>query len=419
MLTFFVYVTAYAVRRGDTLTTMPPLLFNEIGPRSPPSILSPGRPGPQNTTTRKVTPHGRIPLPLEGNKSLCSWVGTPSANWDPNNCSQVDITIGDRLISQSNNCYRYRAIIESILNYSESTLNTQYSAGLFVKDTAGQHEVTALNGANLGFKNRAANTAGSRKLELLGCIHADMFFQDKLMLNGVDIKIKLTCNREAFCLMSNAEDFKLSVLSAALFVKRAPAVRLGHADAMQVANAKYPVDRVQMKVFSLARGSRVCNQENLFLGQLPKIIVIGFVDNAAFSGDVTQNPFNFKHCDINFLALYADGEQIPTKPLQPDFANDNCVREYFNLVETAGKRLKDKPLVVDRKEFARGYTLFAFNLSPDQECTGHYSLIKTGNLRAEIRFALPLPTTVNMIVYAVFDNIVEINMRRQVLYDYS
>ncbi|XP_066546218.1 uncharacterized protein F54H12.2-like [Amia ocellicauda] len=329
-------------------------------------------------------------------------------------------TIGDRLISQSNNCYPYRAIIESILNYSESTLNTQYSAGLFVKDTAGQHEVTAVNGANLGFKNRAAYTAGSRKLELLGCIHADMFFQDKLMLNGVYIKIKLTRNREAFCLMSNAEDFKLSVLSAALFVKRvrvAPAVRLGHADALQVANAKYPVDRVQMKVFSLARGSRVCNQENLFLGQLPKIIVIGFVDNAAFSGDVTQNPFNFKHCDINFL--YADGEQIPTKPLQPDFANDNCVREYFNLVETAGKCLKDKPLVVDRKEFARGYTLFAFNLSPDQECTGHYSLIKTGNLRAEIRFAQPLPTTVNMIVYAVFDNIVEINMRRQVLYDYS
>ncbi|XP_066566331.1 uncharacterized protein F54H12.2-like [Amia ocellicauda] len=289
-------------------------------------------------------------------------------------------------------------------------------------DTDGQHEVTVLNGANLGFKNRAAYTAGSRKLELLGCIHADMLFQDKLMLNGVDIKIKLTRNREAFCLMSNAEDFKLSVLSAALFVKRvqvAPAVRLGHADALQVANAKYPVDRVQIKVFSLARGSRVCNQENLFLGQLPKIIVIGFVDNASFSGDVTQNPFNFKHCDINFLALYADGEQIPTKPLQPNFANNNSVREYFNLVETAGKRLKDKPLVVDRKEFARGYTLFTFNLSPDQECTGHYSLIKTGNLRAEISFAQPLPTTVNMIVYAVFDNIVEINMRCQILYDYS
>ncbi|XP_066566389.1 uncharacterized protein F54H12.2-like [Amia ocellicauda] len=315
--------------------------------------------------TCKITRHDGTELALDDRVGLVNY---PVASL----FSQVDITIGDRLISQSNNCYPYRAIIESILNYSESTFNTQYSAGLFVKDTAGQHEVTALNGANLGFKNRAAYTSGSQKLELLGCIHADMFFQDKLMLNGVDIKIKLTRNREAFCLMSNAEDFKLSVLSAALFVKRvrlAPAVRLGHANALQVANAKYPVDRVQMKVFSLARGSRVCNQENLFLGQLPKIIVIGFVDNAAFSGDVTQNPFNFKHCEINFLALYADGEQIPTKPLQPDFANDNCVREYFNLVETAGKRLKDKPLVVDHKEFARGYTLFAFNLSPDQECT--------------------------------------------------
>ncbi|XP_069035265.1 uncharacterized protein F54H12.2-like [Lepisosteus oculatus] len=250
--------------------------------------------------------------------------------------SQVDITVGDRLISQSNNCYPYRAFIESVLNYSEETLKTQYSTGLFYKDTAGEHESTILDGPNQGFRKRASYTTQSRKLELLGHIHADLFFQDKLLLNG-----------------------------------------------------------------------------------LPKVVILGFVDNAAFSGSFTQNPFNFKHYNVNFLALYADGEQIPTKPLQPDFQNGHCVREYFNLVETAGKRLKDKPVLVDREEYARGYTLFAFNLSPDDECTGHYSLIKSGNLRAEIRFATPLPTTVNMVVYALFDNVIELDMRRQVIYDFS
>ncbi|XP_030420927.1 uncharacterized protein F54H12.2-like [Gopherus evgoodei] len=304
--------------------------------------------------------------------------------------SQLDVTLGDRLVSQSNNCYPYRAFIESVLNYSDDTLATQFSAGLFYKDTAGQHEKTELDGENLGFVKRAKLTAQSRTVELLGHLHSDLFFQEKLLLNGVDVKIKLTRSKDAFCLMgSAAEGFKLRIVSASLFVKKvrvAPGVRLGHAEALLAANAKYPVDR--------------------------------FVDNDAFSGSYTKNPFHFKHYDINFVALYVDGEQVPTKPLQPDFEAGRCVREYMNLVQTAGKHMKDRSLLIDREEFAQGYTLFAFDLSPDQECADHYSLIKTGNLRAEIRFGRALTVTVNMIVYGVFDNVIEINQRRNVLFDY-
>ena len=339
--------------------------------------------------------------------------------------SQLDVTIGDRLISQSNNCYPYRAFIEAVLNYSGETLATQFSAGAFYKDTAGHLESTVLvNPTNDGFSERARLTAASRVVDLLGHLHADIFFQEKLLLNGVDVKIKLTRNKDSFCLMSGAGDgvrFKLHIDSASLFVKKvkvAPGIRLAHAEALLTSPAKYPVDRVSMKVFSIPAGARVSNQDNLFLGQLPKMLVMGLVDNDAFSGSFTKNPFHFKHYNINFVALYMDGEQIPTKPFQPDFDTRNSVREYMSLVQTAGKHLQDRPLLINRDEFGNGYTLFAFDLSPDQECADHYSLIKTGNLRAEIRFAAALPQTVNLIVYGVFDNVIEINHSRNVLFDY-
>ncbi|XP_044860314.1 uncharacterized protein F54H12.2-like [Mauremys mutica] len=210
---------------------------------------------------------------------------------------------------------------------------------------------------------------------------------------------------------SAVEGFKLCIISASLFVKKvrvAPSVRLGHTEVLLTDNAKYSVGRVGMKVFSIPAGSRVSNQENLFLGQLPKMLVLGFVDNDAFRRSYAKNPFHFKHYNINFVALYVDGEQIPTKPLQPDFEAGHCVREYMNLVQTAGKHMKDRSLLIDREEFAQGYTSFAFDLSPDQECANHYSLIKTGNLRAEIRFGKALTVTVNMIVYGVFDYVIEI-----------
>nr|XP_056700842.1 uncharacterized protein F54H12.2-like [Euleptes europaea] len=337
--------------------------------------------------------------------------------------SQLDVTVGDRLVSQSSNCYPYRAFIEGVLNYSGETLATQFSPGLFYKDTPGHLENTALDGPNEGFKQRAALTAESKKLELLGNLHADIFFQEKLLLNGVDVKIKLTRSKDAFCLISHGQvdHYKLVILSASLFVKKvkvALSIRLAHAEALLSSTAKYPVDRVAMKVFSIAAGTRVSNQDNLFLGQLPKMVVMGLVDNDAFSGAFNKNPFNFKHYNINFVALYVDGEQVPAKPFQPDFPNGNCVREYMNLVQTAGKHLQDRPLLINRDGFAKGYTLFAFDLTPDQECSDHYSLIKTGNLRAEIRFADALAHTVNLIVYGVFDNVVEINHNRNVLFDY-
>ena len=55
----------------------------------------------------------------------------------------------------------------------------------------------------------------------------------------------------------------------------------------------------------------MANQENLFLGQLPKCIVIGMVENKAFNGDKDKNPYNFKLFDVNYLALHVGGKQIP------------------------------------------------------------------------------------------------------------
>ncbi|XP_028646572.1 uncharacterized protein F54H12.2-like [Erpetoichthys calabaricus] len=336
--------------------------------------------------------------------------------------SQVDVTLGDRLISQSSSLYPYRALFDGLLNYSNETLRFQFASGLFYKDTANEHENTALDGPNEGFKKRNGYTSQGKTVELLGPIHSDLFFQEKLIVNGVDVRIKMVRSKNEFCLKSgDAERYKVNILSASLFVKKvkvSAAVKLGHAHALTNANAKYPMERVNMKVLSMPAGIRVSNQENLFLGQLPKYVVIGMVDNEAFSGDYARNPFNFKHNQVEFLALYLDGEQIPAKPFQPNFANDNTAREYYNLVLASGKHLKDQLLAISRSDFSRGYTLFAFDLTPDQECGDHFSLVKTGNMRCEIRFRQPLPHTVNLIVYAVFDNIIEINQRRNILYDY-
>ena len=63
--------------------------------------------------------------------------------------------------------------------------------------------------------------------------------------------------------------------------------------------------------------------------------------------------------------------------------------------------------------------LFAFDLTPEYNDDDHYPLIKHGNLRLEMNFNEALTNTTNVIVYAEFDNIIEISGNRSVQFDYQ
>ena len=70
-------------------------------------------------------------------------------------------------------------------------------------------------------------------------------------------------------------------------------------------------------------------------------------------------------------------------------------------------------------DYANGYTLFAFNLSPDLSEGNHLQLIRPGNLRLELHFKNPLPSTINIVVYAEFSNMIECDRARNILFDYN
>ncbi len=125
-----------------------------------------------------------------------------------------------------------------------------------------------------------------------------------------------------------------SIVSAYLFAKVSvsPGVRLGHGQALLSTTAKYPIERVCLKNFSIPPGSCVSNQENIFLGTLPKSIILTMTENSAFSGAYDKKPFAFKNFNLEFLALYRDGVQIPSKPFQPEYENGSAVRDFYQFV---------------------------------------------------------------------------------------
>ena len=330
--------------------------------------------------------------------------------------SQVDVRLNERLVTPSMNTYPYRAYLETLLSYGPAAKESYLSAALWYKDSAGHMEDQS---ENEGFRKRQNWTMASKQVTLIGRPHLDLCFQDQLMLNGMDIKMRLVRSKDSFCLMG---DGHVKIEDVSLFVRKVkvdPSVQLEHIKGLEQMTAKYPVCRVETKVFSIPKGNRMANQENLFLGQLPKRLVIGMVENKAFNGDKEMNPYSFQHFDADYLALHVDGKQVPSKPLTPDFANGLCTRSYASLFTGTGYMGHDRGNQISCEECARGFTLFAFDLSADLDDGEHFQLVKQGNLRLELHFKTALPETINVIVYAEFDNVIEVDKARYVLFDYS
>jgi hypothetical protein len=223
--------------------------------------------------------------------------------------------------------------------------------------------------------------------------------------------------------MSSGADYKIQIMECKLLihkVKVSSSVFVAHAKALERSNAKYPLRRVIVKTFTVSTGNLDFSQENLFSGQLPTRLVLGFVDNDAFNGSYRKNPFNFKHYNINQLKVYIDGQQNQqVAPVEVDFDNSQYIQAYLSIFQGLNKLGRDEGIDISRDDYAAGYTLFAFDLSPDRDDCGTLNLSREGTVRLDAKFKSQLQNTINVIVYAEFQNLLEIDRAKNIIFDYS
>ena len=160
----------------------------------------------------------------------------PVNNWLHSLFSQVDISLNDTLVTSSENTYPFRAYIETILNFGREAKTSHLTSALYYRDSS-DHMDDTQGDDNLGLKARRTLSARSRELDMMGRLHTDIMHQERYLINGVDVKIRLIPSKSTFHLIAHhaAAGYNSVITHASLFVRKVklnPAVALAHEKAL-------------------------------------------------------------------------------------------------------------------------------------------------------------------------------------------
>ena len=374
---------------------------------------------------------------------------------------QVDVYLNGKQVTPAMGTYAYRSYLETLLNYDVSAKQSQLSSAMYYKDTAGQmDEAGSLPGSttitfvksdyapatvtpastnasapwnpgdndketvsipvpgtgNQGFAKRHKFIENSKKFTLSGPVFTDVFMSDRLLINMLDLKVVLNRSYNEFCLIdknSTSKNPKVELTDVVLKIRKVKvdqAIRDSTEVLLKQTPAIYPVRRVVCKALSIAPGLPNVRQDNIFSGLVPTSFVFGLVDSNAYTGEYGKNPFNFKHYDISTVTLSVNGEEIPFKQLRLKFPNPSdteskkktvdFIQAYNTLFSGTGKMFSNMGLDITRDDYPRGFTLFAFDLTPDMCNTADYfNAVQRGTLSVDITFEKDTPEAISMVCY--------------------
>ena len=331
---------------------------------------------------------------------------------------QIDVYLNDQQIGSGSQTYAYKAYIEKMLNYSKDTKDTSMTAALWYPD-----DMSKDIAHNEGGKKRFDLTTKSKRIEMQDRLHVDLFNSNRYMIAGVTVKLIFRRSAPAFYVKQNADasTVKFVIEKMSLRVRKVkPNANLLLAQALLLRDghtAQYPITMTEIKMINCLAHTKRLDWDNMFFGRIPKRMVLFMCENAVMEGHPKKNSFAFNHYDVNFISLYLDGVQYPSRAYKPDFENDLFLTCYIDMLNFVDKWGNDKNNGISWADYKQSRVFFCFDFTDSKTGgnTNHFHLTRHGSVRLEMNFAKELADSLNVVIYSEFDQIVHIDSNRAVL----
>lgn len=341
----------------------------------------------------------------------------------------VEIETGQNIlnVSNANNNYSYKAFFDILLNEDRLAKvgHLRWTNGWF-QDVSDFDATKAPVSSNTGLKERwehfmADDKVPKKHVVLRGPLLSDIWMQPHFILNALNLTVKLTPNDDKFRTMQHPVNLKAKLHINEIYINLCK-ITLTQDALESVANGlsrvpiQYPVVKTDVRQFSVPRNASNADFPNIYSGEVPSKMVIGFVSQTAYNGSYTKNPFYFQNLNIIELGLYINDEAVSHRPYTTDFPNNSFFQPLFNLLKLTSENGKPQNLAIRPEDFKSGLSLFTFDVDPTVNASlKQWPMPKSGTVRITVRFGTQVSDSMNMLVYGIFPGNVEIDSKRNVL----
>jgi len=341
---------------------------------------------------------------------------------------QVKVTVNGRLAYDSGPNYAYRAILETECNIDNNLKDSFMHCQMYFKDVPHDKINTE---DNVGFKNRSSFFKRSAEAQVIAPVICDLFQSDRLMLANTQIGLELHKNSNDFCLqcfkvgtaLAPVVKFRLVMTDMVWFVKTvcvSPSQHLAIEAVLRRQPARYPIRRVDVTRLTVPPNRQSIPTTPIANGQIPRRVLLTFVETDAYYGDFKKSPFLFQNYGLSEICIEAGGRLYPREKLVLDYKKRHFARAFVQLYETLG--LDDSRIgnSISYNDFLHTHCIYAFDLCPDEPDSTQWNLIRTGAtiIRGQFAEAVKEPG-LEAILYLEYDSLIMIDHLRNVHSDYS
>ena len=276
--------------------------------------------------------------------------------------SDVALTLHNTQVDGGQTAYPYIAYFNTLLNIHPAAKRTHSRAQGWYVDEAGKFD----NDGGKGFQSRQKIIQNSGELELIGPLYLDFFRHDRYLIANVPMNLKFLRSKTEFALMGHnnaSTSFKITIKEMYLSVRQMlmnPSVISGHWKGLKTQHAHYPITFTDFDTFTIPKDHVTYVKDRLYAYNSPRMLLVAMVDNEAFNGSLTKNPYNFQHFDLNYMSLIKNGKPFPGEAFQPNYDEKRCLRDYVHTMETLGYFNTDDNNGITFEDFVGGSTIYAF-----------------------------------------------------------
>ena len=183
----------------------------------------------------------------------------------------------------------------------------------------------------------------------------------------------------------------------------------------------YPTVRSEIRTFNMQGNQQRYECNNLFQGRIPNRVIVGLVLSEAFNGNIARDPFCFQKFGVSSIRQLVRGEEYPYETLEL-VHNDSTqdLRGYYRFLQATGCLCKHQGNMVRRQDWGqdKNCTLFVFDNAANG-CLDSPVLNpkQSGELQIVLNFGVPPGENITVILYGEFENLLEIDKNKAVLYD--